>query len=97
MSTPTTFAEAQSRRYGTLVSAAGIAIGIGIMLLAGVLVYGGWPATLYGQIVAILGYALGGAMVILLYVIHIIGIGGPLASSKLGLNRGSLTLETTGD
>ena len=43
--------------YGAFLVAAGIVIGIAASILVAILVWGGWPPALYGQIVGILGKA----------------------------------------
>lgn len=92
-----TFEQGEKAFYGRMIAYAGIAIGLGVATLSGTLVFGGWPESLYGQIITILGFALGGAMATMLYVIHILGIGGPVGSSKLSVSRSNLTIDTTGD
>jgi hypothetical protein len=92
-----TFEQGERAFYGRLIAYAGIAIGLGVATLAMILVFGGWPVTLYGQIVTILGTTLGASMFVMLYVIHILGIGGPVGNSKFSLTPTGLTSESSGD
>ena len=95
MTEPSNFVQTQARFYGRLIAAAGMSVGVGAVALVAVLVWGGWPVDLYGQIVTILGITLAGAMAIILYVIHALAIGGPIKNSKVkGLG---LDLESGGD
>lgn len=93
--TELTFEQSQTRSYGRLLAAAGIAVGLGCIALAAVLVWGGWPEGLFGQIITILGIALGFGQAILLYVIHSLSLGGPVKNSKMTV--GNVTVETQGD
>lgn len=94
---PSTFEQSQSRFFGILLAAAGICVGIGAVALVVLLVWGGWPATLYGQIVTILGLTLGGALAILLYVIHALAIGGPVKNTEVSISRDGASFKTEGD
>jgi hypothetical protein len=82
-------------RYGIFLVAAGVAIGLASVGLVAVLAFGGWPASLYGPIVDILGRTLMGAGGLLALTIVFLGIGGPVKRTKLG---GKLfNLEAEGD
>lgn len=92
---PTNHSEAMTSRYSTALIGAGIATGIGALLLVVILTWGGWPSNLYGQIVGILGNALMGAGVVMTLVIIFLGLGGPVKRLKAALSK--LSIETEGD
>lgn len=82
-------------RYGVFLVAAGVAFGLAAAVLVAILAFGGWPASLYGPIVDILGRTLMGAGGLLALTVVFLGIGGPIKRVKLG---GKLfNLETEGD
>ena len=81
--------------YGAFLVAAGIVIGIAASILVAILVWGGWPPALYGQIVGILGKALLGAGGLLTLVIIFLGLGGPV--KRLSLGTATAHIETEGD
>ena len=75
---PTTFAEGQRALYGWLMAAAGVFAGSVALGLITILVWGGWPVTLYGRILTILGIALGGFLSAMIAVIIALAVGGPV-------------------
>lgn len=93
--TPTTFAESMTLFFGRALVAAGVATGIGAVALVAILMWGGWPATLYPAIVAIFGKALLGAGIVMVLVIIFLGLGGPVRKLKAAL--GKFSVETEGD
>ena len=52
---PTTFSEGMRFIFSLAAIAFAIACGLGLVALVAVLVWGGWPATLYPKILTILG------------------------------------------
>jgi hypothetical protein len=94
---PTTFAEGQRLVYGWLVAAAGMFCGGTALGLIAVLVWGGWPASLYGQIVTILGCALGGFIAAMGAVIIGLMVGGPVGRFKASATKDGATFEAEGD
>jgi hypothetical protein len=90
---PTSFAEGQRLVYGWLVAAAGMFCGGTALGLIAVLVWGGWPASLYGQIVTILGCALGGFIAAMGAVIIGLMVGGPVGRFKASATKDGATFE----
>lgn len=94
---PQTFSEGQRLVYGYLVAAAGMfsgAVAIGLILI---LVYGGWPVSLYGQILTTLGLALGGFIVAMFSVIVGLLVGGPVGRFKAGAGMGDKSVSIEAD
>lgn len=81
--------------YGKALVAAGVAIGLALLLIVGILTWGGWPEALFGTIIEILGRALMGGGVLLVLIIIFLGLGGPVRKLKALL--GKITIETEGD
>ena len=90
---PTTFAEGQRLVYGYLVAAAGMFCGATAVGVIAILVWGGWPATLYGQIITILGCALGGFITAMAAVIVGLLVGGPVGKFKGAVSKDGVSLE----
>ena len=93
---PTSFAEGQRLVYGWLVAAAGMFCGATALGILAVLVWGGWPVTLYGQIITILGCALGGFIAAMCFVIVGLLVGGPVGRFKGSVTRDGATVEAEG-
>ena len=93
--TPSTFKEALKARYATFLIGSGVAIGLGVLLIVAILTWGGWPSSLYGDIVHILGRLATGGGVIMILVIIFLGLGGSAQSIKGSLWGASI--ETQGD
>lgn len=93
--TEPTFEQRQRRFYDHALVAAGVSVGLCALLIVAVLTWGGWPEDLYGQIVAILGKALMGAGVVMVFVIVFLGLGGPVRRLKAAFGKASI--ETEGD
>lgn len=85
---PSSFAEGQRLIYGWLAAAAGMFCGSMAIALVVILVWGGWPTSLYGKIVTILGIALGGFIACMAAVMVGLLVGGPV-----GRFKGSVTKE----
>lgn len=83
------------RLYSHYLIAAGIAIGLGVLLLVSILTWGGWPEALYSQIIDILGRLAFGGGVAMVLVIIFLGIGGPVR--KLTATIWKATISTEGD
>lgn len=94
---PTTFADGQKALYGWLVAGAGMAAGAAALAVLAVLVWGGWPDTLYHLIVTILGLALGGYIVVQLVVTLVLAIGGPVSKISVDLDERHVSINTEGD
>lgn len=92
---PLDFHDGERRYYGRFIVGAGVAVGVASIALVAILTWGGWPATLYPTIVAILGRALIGAGAIMALVIVFLGLGGPVRSLKATFGKASI--ETEGD
>jgi hypothetical protein len=90
---PTTFAEGQRLVYGWLVAAAGMFCGAMAIGLIVIFVWGGWPATLYGQIITILGCSLGGFIAAMIFVIVGLLVGGPVGRFKGSVSKDGATVE----
>lgn len=90
---PTTFAEGQRALYGCLAAVAGLAAGVGAVALVAILVWGGWPETLFGQIVGILGTALIGGVSIMAIVIVGLLVGGPVGRFRGKVGKDGAELE----
>jgi hypothetical protein len=94
---PTSFAEGQRLIYGWLAAAAGMFSGAVAIGLIAVLVWGGWPTSLYGQIVTILGIALGGFIACMAAVMIGLLVGGPVGRFKGSVTKEGATFEADGD
>lgn len=81
--------------YGIALIAAGVAIGLGALLLIAILTFGAWGATNYPLIIKTLGQALLGAGVLMTLVIIFLGLGGPARLLKASF--GIASIETQGD
>lgn len=95
---PTTFAEGMRLLFALAAMLAGLAFGLGATATVIVLVWGGWPATLYPRIISILGWTLIGAL--LLIAITQIGIllGGPVGRFRGQASlKGGVDLEASGN
>lgn len=90
---PTSFAEGQRELYGLLAAAAGMFAGAVAIGLVAILVWGGWPATLYGQIVAILGWTLAGFIAAMAAVIVGLMVGGPVGRFKGSAGKDGISIE----
>lgn len=90
---PTTFAEGQRLVYGYLVAGAGMFCGAVACAIIAVLVWGKWPATLYGQIITILGCVLGGFVVAMCFVIVGLLVGGPVGRFKGHVSKDGVDVE----
>lgn len=93
---PANFAEGQRKLYGLLASAAGMFCGATAVGIIAVLVWGGWPTTLYGQIITILGSALIGFIAAMSAVIIGLMVGGPVGRFKGTVNKDGASLEAEG-
>jgi hypothetical protein len=85
---PTTFAEGQRLIYGWLVAGAGMFCGAVACSLIGILVWGKWPATFYGQIITILGCSLFAFILAMSVVIIGLLVGGPVGKFKANVTVG---------
>ena len=94
---PTTFAEGQRQLFGILMAAAGVFCGAVAVGLIAILVWGGWPETLYGQILTILGVTLGGFIAAMTAVIIAMAVGGPVGRFKASASKDGFGLEADGD
>jgi hypothetical protein len=90
---PTSFAEGQRLVYGWLAAAAGVFCGGTALAILAVLVWGGWPQTLYAQIITILGCALGGFIAAMVAVIIGLMVGGPVGRFKASATKDGATFE----
>ena len=94
---PESFAEGQRLIYGWLAAAAGMfsgAVAVGVIV---VLVWGGWPSSLYGQIVTILGIALGGFIACMAAVMIGLLVGGPVGRFKGEVSKDHVSFEADSD
>lgn len=94
---PTSFAEGQRALYGWLMAAAGMFAGICAVALVVILVWGGWPVTLYGRILTLLGLALGGFIAAMITVIVALAVGGPVGKLKASATRDGASFEAEAD
>jgi hypothetical protein len=94
---PTSFAEGQRLIYGWLAAAAGMFSGAVAIGLIAVLVWGGWPTSLYGQIVTILGIALGGFIACMAAVMIGLLVGGPVGRFKGSVTKEGMSWEADSD
>lgn len=94
---PTTFAEGQRQLFGRLMAAAGVFAGTVAVGMIAVLIWGGWPATLYAQILTILGLALGGFIVAMIVVIIAMAVGGPVGRFKVAASKDGASVEADSD
>lgn len=90
---PSTFAEGQRLVYGWLVAAAGMFCGAVACGLIAIFVWGKWPATLYGQIITILGWTLAGFILAMSTVIIGLLVGGPVGRFKATVSKDAVTME----
>lgn len=81
--------------YGKALVAAGVATGLSLLLIVGILTWGGWPEAQFATIIDILGKALMGGGVLMVLIIIFLGLGGPVRKLKALL--GKLSIETEGD
>lgn len=94
---PTTFREGQQALYGGLVALAGIAAGAAAIGLVAILVWMPWGPEHNATIIRILGYSLGGFIVMMMFVIRTLAIGGPVRKTRLSINREGAHFESEGD
>lgn len=90
---PTTFAEGQRKVYGWLVAGAGMFCGAVAVGVIAVLVFGKWPAPLFQQIITILGFALGGFILAMCFVIVGLLVGGPVGRFKAHVSKDGADVE----
>jgi len=83
---PTTFSEGLRLLFAVAAIGFGVAVGLGMVVLVSVLVWGGWPAEYYGQILSILGWIAVGALGLL--TVTQVGqlLGGPVGRFKGGIS-----------
>ena len=93
---PTTFAEGQRALFGWLMAASGVFAGAVAVGMIAVLIWGGWPSSLYGQILTILGLALGGFISALVVVIIAMAVGGPVGRFKATATKDGASFEAVG-
>ena len=94
---PATFAEGMRLLFAIAALLGAVAFGIGMVALVAVLVWGGWPAALYGKIIGILGIvAIGGLVLIGVSQIGIL-LGGPVGRLKTGVGKDGVTVEAEGN
>lgn len=94
---PSSFAEGQRLVYGWLVAGAGMFCGAVACAVLAVLVWGSWPASFFGQIITILGFALGGFIVAMCFVIVGLLVGGPVGRFKAHVSKDGADLEAGKD
>jgi hypothetical protein len=90
---PTTFAEGMRLLFAIAALVAGIAFGVGLTVLVALLVWGGWPATLYPKILDILGYVAIGALALIGITQVGILLGGPVGRFKAAVGKEGATVE----
>lgn len=93
---PTTFAEGMRLLFALAALVAGISFGIGAIALVSVLVWGGWPPALYGQIVSILGIVAIGALALIGITQIGILLGGPVGRFKVSVDKTGVSGEASG-
>ncbi len=87
------FTESRSAFYGAALALAGLATGIAIAIIVAVLMWGGWPADRYPQIISILGRTVMGGGLLMALVIGFLGLGGPAKNLKAAFGRFSIETE----
>lgn len=90
---PMSFPEGQRALYGVLAAAAGMFAGAVALGLIAIFVWGGWPSSLYGQIITILGWALGGFIVAMVAVIIGLMVGGPVGRFRASVSKDGGSIE----
>lgn len=92
---PQTFAEGMRLLFAIAALVAGVAFGLGTVALIAVLVWGGWPASLYAKIIGILGVVAIGSLVLIAITQVGILLGGPVGrfSAKVGKQGAELSAE----
>lgn len=94
---PSTFNEGQRFIFGCLFSCAGMAFFALVIGLIALQTWGGWPESLYGEIIsnlgliAILSTCIGGM------VTAFLAVGGPVGRAKVKAGKDGLDLEASGD
>lgn len=92
---PTTFSEGMRLRFAVAALIAGVSFGLGLVALVVVFVWGGWPPSLYGQIIGILGWvAIGAIMLIGITQIGIL-LGGPVGRFKVAVDKSGASAEAS--
>ena len=92
----TTFSEGLRLVFSVCALLAGVAIGIGLIGLASILVWGGWPEARYQQIIEILGWmAIGGMAMMSVLLIGML-LGGPAGRFKAGAGKTGVSIEAEG-
>jgi len=90
---PTNFTEGLRLVFSLAAMLAGLAFGLGLIALVIVLVWGGWPENLFGQIIEILGaVAIGSVILIGITQVGML-LGGPVGRIKGSAGKGGVTLE----
>lgn len=88
MPKPSNFNEGLRWLFAISGIAFGIAVGVSLVILVGIFVWGNWPAQFYGQILTILGWIAIGALS-LLAITQI----GQLLGGPVGRFKGSVSLK----
>lgn len=90
---PTDFNEGLRLLFSLAAISFAICCGIGLCVLVGVLIWGGWPKEFYGQILTTLGYIALGALALL--GITQVGqlVGGPVGRFKGGIGKDGANFE----
>ena len=84
---PQTFAEGQRAIALWLMAAAGMFAGIMIVAILSVLIWGGWPDTLYRLILYIIAGAMAGFVISMVAVILALAVGGPVGRFRVSADR----------
>lgn len=94
---PSTFAEGMRLLFALAAIVFGVAVGLGLVALTSVLIWGGWPASLFPKIISIIGWIAIGALSLLAITQIGILLGGPVGRFKGGVGKDGVQLEASAD
>lgn len=92
---PATFAEGMRWLFSLCAIIAGICIGVGLIGLVSILVWGGWPAERFEQIITILGWVAIGGLGLMAAVLIGMLVGGPVGRFKGSAGKDGVSLEAS--
>jgi hypothetical protein len=94
---PTTFVEGERKKYGILMSIAGVCYGLAAIAAACVVIWGTWPEGLAKIRLYIVGAALLMACAGSICVTIALAVGGPVGRFKTKVSREGVEAEAEGD
>lgn len=94
---PLTFAEGQRAIALWAMMLAGVFAGVMICTILAVLIWGGWPASLYRLIIYVIAGALAGFVVSMVAVILALAVGGPVGRFTVDVTKEGAKFDASGN